>query len=44
MRSSEEWPQRFYRSLTVTKGYIVTRNIIKDMLKEYSIQGKDQCG
>ena len=27
----------------VTKGYIVTRSIIKDILEEYSIQGKDQC-
>ena len=27
----------------VTKGYIVTSSIIKDILGEYSIQGKDQC-
>ena len=27
----------------VTKGYIVTSSIIKDILEEYSIQGKDQC-
>ena len=27
----------------VTKGYIVTSSIIKDILEEYGIQGKDQC-
>ena len=27
----------------VTKGYIVTSSIIKDILEEYSIQGKNQC-
>ena len=44
MRSSEEgWPHRFYRPLTVTKGYIATTSIIKDILEEHSIQGKDQC-
>ena len=27
----------------VTKGYTETSSIIKDILEEHSIQGKDQC-